>query len=144
MFIDGNSSKPSSQPQQNSTLSNPTDSNKPRLTSKTNFLDDPNSTKTSSGKKSRKSIKIVQQSISSTNNNENKTSDYSTPIEHNDVHSSNFINEHDQTTTHSIVDITNQSLQHRNVSTEDNESHLNTVDVNSTKTTVSFQIKFFQ
>jgi hypothetical protein len=121
MFIDGNSS------QQPSTILHPTDTTKPRLNSKTNSLNDANSNKTSARKKSRKSIK------NSTNDDENKASDYLAPIEHDQT----------STTTHSIVDITNQSLEHRNISTENNnESQLNTVNVNSTNTTVSISIEF--
>jgi hypothetical protein len=116
MFIDGNSSKQI----QNSVPLRLTDTNKPRLSSKLNSLNDPNSNKTSSRKKSRKSTK----SISSINDNENKTT----------------IDQDNQTTTttssHSIVDITNQSLiEQQNISTE---SHLNPIDViDSTNTTVS-------
>jgi hypothetical protein len=127
MFIDGNSSKQ----RQNSASSHPTDTNKPKL----NSLNDTNSNKTTSRKKSRKSIKTLQQSILSTNNNENGTSDYLTSIEQN-----NFINEDNP-----IVDITNQSTGHRNISTDNNEEfHLNTVDVEPTKTTVSTQCTFFR
>ncbi len=114
MFIDGN---PSKQPQ-NSVSLRPADVNKPRLSSKINSLNEPNSTKTSSRKKSRKSIK-------STTDDENKASHYSTLVDQ--------VNP-TTTTTHSIVDITNQSLEDQNTSTE---SHLNTIELDSTNTTVS-------
>ncbi|CAF2735418.1 unnamed protein product [Rotaria sp. Silwood2] len=135
MFIDGDSSKQ----RQNSTPLRPTDTNKPRLSSKINSVDDTNSNKTSSRKKSRKSINILQETISTTNddnnnNNENQTSNYVTTSEQN-IQSINFIDEDNQTKTHTIIDITNQSLLNKNISTDNNdESHLNTVDVNSTKT----------
>jgi len=112
MFIDGNSSKQI----QNPVPLRPTDTNKPQLSSKINSLDDPNSNnKISSRKKSRKSIK----SISSINDNENKTT----------------IDQDNQTitttTTHSMIDITNQSL----VSAD---SNLNPIDVvDSTNKTVN-------
>jgi len=131
MFIDGNSSKQ----RQNSSSLHPTDTTKPKL----NSLNDTNSNKTTSRKKSRKSIKTLQQSILSTNNNENGTSDYLTSIEQN-----NFINEDNQT-IHSIVDITNQSTGHRNISTDNNDDfHLNTIDGEPTKTTVCTQYTFFR
>ncbi len=117
MFIDGN---PSKQPQ-NSVSLRPADVNKPRLSSKINSLNEPNSTKTSSRKKSRKSIK------STTDDDENKTSHYSTLIDQVNPTTTT-------TTTHSIVDITNQSLEDQNTSTE---SHLNTIELDSTNTTVS-------
>ncbi|CAF3485326.1 unnamed protein product [Rotaria sordida] len=132
MFIDGDSSKQ----RQNSTPLRPTDTNKPRLSSKLNSLNDTNSNKTSSRKKSRKSMNILQQTISTTtNNNENQTSNYVTTNEQN-IQSLNFIDEDNQTKTHTIIDITNQSLINKNISTDNNnddESHLNAVDVNSTK-----------
>ncbi|CAM4897640.1 unnamed protein product [Rotaria socialis] len=129
MFIDGDSSKQ----RQNSIPLRPTDTNKPRLSSKINALNDPNSNKTLSRKKSRKSINSLHETISSPNNNENKTSDYSTTIDQNSQ-SINFINEDNQTKIHSISDITNQPLKDKNISTDtNNEFHLNTIDVNSTK-----------
>jgi hypothetical protein len=135
MFIDGNSSKQ----RQNSASLHPTDTTKPKL----NSLNDTNSNKTTSRKKSRKSIKTLQQSILSTNNNENGTSDYLTSIEQN-AQSNNFINEDNQT-IHSIVDITNQSTGHRNISTDNNDDfHLNTIDAEPTKTTVCTQYTFFR
>ncbi|CAF3505310.1 unnamed protein product [Rotaria sp. Silwood1] len=140
MFIDGDSSKQ----RQNSTPLRPTDTNKPRLSSKINSINDTNSNKTSSRKKSRKSINSLQEIISTTNdnnnnnndntNNENQTSNYVTTTEQN-IQSVNFIDEDNQTKTHTIIDITNQSLINKNISTDNHdESHLNTVDINSTKT----------
>jgi hypothetical protein len=133
MFIDGDLTK---QQQQNSIPLRITDTNKPHLSSKTNQLFDTNSTKTSTRKKSRKSMKILQQPTSSINNNENKILNYTSPIEQ----SIDFIDEDDEATaTHFIVDITNQSLRHRNVSSDNNdeinlpnntdESHLKMVNI---------------
>ncbi|CAF4083051.1 unnamed protein product [Rotaria magnacalcarata] len=126
MFIDGDSSKQ----RKNSIPLRPTDTNKPGLSSKIN---DPNSNKTLSRKQSRKSISSLHETISSTNNNENKASAYSTTIDQNSQ-SISFIKEDNQTKIHSISDITNQSLKDKNISTDtNNEFHLNTIDVNSTK-----------
>ena len=90
MFIDGNSVPLS-----------PTDTNKPRMPSKINSLNDSNSNKTLSRKKSRKSIK----SNSSVNDNENQ----------------------DDQINSSLSEQQNPSI----------ESHENTVDIQTAKTTVS-------
>ncbi|CAF1007234.1 unnamed protein product [Adineta steineri] len=127
MFIDGNTSKQ----RQNSSSLHSNDINKTKNNSLNN---DSNSNKTTSRKKSRKSIKNLQQSLSSTTtNNENEIS-----TEQN-IQSENFIDKDNQT-THSTINLADQSSEHTNIpkinnSNNNDESHLNPIKINSTNTT---------
>ncbi|CAF1236964.1 unnamed protein product [Adineta ricciae] len=113
MFIDGNPSKRG----QNSSSLNSTDANKPKL----NTLNDSNSNKTAPRKKSRKTTKSLQQPISVTDDYENEIS---TSVTFNQSHSeANYVDNESNLTTHSIVDITNQSLEDRTVSTTNNNEY---------------------
>ncbi|CAF1245321.1 unnamed protein product [Rotaria sordida] len=132
MFIDGNSASKQKQ-RHNSAPLRSTDTNKFKTISS---LPDTNSNTTTtatninnntitSRRKSRKPIKIIQESI---NNNENKTSQIDE-----DIQSIEFIDDDDDlTTTHSInntyneENITNISLPN------DDESHSNTIDIDTT------------
>jgi hypothetical protein len=143
MFIDGNSSSKQQQQKQrqrqNSAPLRPSDTNKLKSTSslpETNSNNN-NTTTTTTRRKSRKPIKILEESI---NDNENKTSQIDE-----DAQSIGFIDEDDETTTHSIdntyheQDTTSISLPN------DDESHSTTVDIDSTNdsnTTVSFILNF--
>ena len=78
-----------------------------------------------------------------TNNDENETSTYLASSEQ-DIQSINFVNNTDQTITNSIIDITNQSIKHGTISTDNHdEHHVTTVDVKSTNTSVSVQKRNF-
>jgi len=141
MFIDGNSSSKQQQQKQrqrqNSAPLRPTDTNKLKSTSSLPETNSNNNTTTTTRRKSRKPIKILEESI---NDNENKTSQIDE-----DAQSIGFIDEDDETTTHSIdntyheQDTTSISLPN------DDESHSTTVDIDSTNdsnTTVSFILNF--
>jgi hypothetical protein len=126
MFIDGNSSK--QQQRQNSAPLRPTDTNKLRSTSS---LPDTNSNGSTSRRKSRKPIKIIQDS------NENKSINLDE-----DTQSIGFIDEDDDITavTHSVNN-TSYNEQNSLPNDDDDESHSNTVDTdftNNSNTTVSF------
>ena len=113
MFIDGNPSKQ----RQNSSLLNSTDASKAKL----NTLNDSSSNKTAPRKKSRKTTKSLQQSISVTDDHENETS---TSVTLNQSHSeTNYVDDENNLTKHSIVDITNQLLEDRTVSTANNNEY---------------------
>ncbi|CAF3831561.1 unnamed protein product [Rotaria sordida] len=132
MFIDGNSTSKQKQRHNSAplrstdtnkfkTISSLPDTNSNTTTTATNI----NNNTTTSRRKSRKPIKIIQESI---NNNENKTSQIDE-----DIQSIEFIDDDDDlTTTHSInntyneENITNISLPN------DDESHSNTIDIDTT------------
>ncbi|CAF4307412.1 unnamed protein product, partial [Rotaria sp. Silwood2] len=138
MFIDGNSTSKQKQ-RHNSAPLRPTDTNKFKtISSLPDTNSNTNNNTITSRRKSRKPIKIIQESI---NNNENKTSQIDE-----DIQSIDFIDDDDDitttttTTTHSINNTYNEENTTNISLPNDDESHSNTVDIDTTNdsnTTVS-------
>ncbi|CAF3340293.1 unnamed protein product [Rotaria sp. Silwood2] len=130
MFIDGNSTSKQKQ-RHNSAPLRPTDTNKFKtISSLPDTNSNTNNNTITSRRKSRKPIKIIQESI---NNNENKTSQIDE-----DIQSIDFIDDDDDitttttTTTHSINNTYNEENTTNISLPNDDESHSNTVDIDTT------------